>query len=246
MKVLDAALSGRDNNLNLIRMLAASAVLVSHAYPIALGAGTPEPLSFLPGQTLGHFAVAIFFGISGLLITRSFDRRRSTRQFVAARVLRLYPGLLVALCITVLFGLFVTTLPYAHYLRATETISYVPRNMSLGLLQYSLPGVFYENPYGSALNGSLWTLFYEVACYIAVMVIGFAGIIRKRLAFSLLFAVLAVLHLFANGQSPDFARTYRLHQFVSLAFPFALGTAAYVWREQLPLSWPIAIALWTR
>lgn len=244
MTRLDAVLPGRDNNLNLIRMLAASAVLVSHAYPIALGAGTPEPLSFLHGQTLGHFAVAIFFGISGLLIARSFDRRRSTRQFVAARVLRLYPGLLVALGVTVLFGLFVTTLPSSDYLRASQTMSYIPRNMSLAFLQYSLPGVIEENPYGSEINGSLWTLFYEVACYIAVAVVGFVGIIRKRWAFTALFAALTASHAFMSGQSSDGGWAYRLHQLVSLAFPFALGTAAYVWREQLPLSWPIAITLW--
>ena len=30
---------GRDNNFNLIRMLAAAGVLVSHAFPLALGRG---------------------------------------------------------------------------------------------------------------------------------------------------------------------------------------------------------------
>jgi len=39
--------SGRDNNLNLIRALAASAVLVSHAYPIALGPDAIQPLKLL-------------------------------------------------------------------------------------------------------------------------------------------------------------------------------------------------------
>lgn len=40
---LDAVLGGRDNHLNLTRMIAAIIVLVSHAYPIALGCGVVEP-----------------------------------------------------------------------------------------------------------------------------------------------------------------------------------------------------------
>ncbi len=38
MRTLASAGTGRDNNFNLIRMIAASAVLVSHSYPIALAA----------------------------------------------------------------------------------------------------------------------------------------------------------------------------------------------------------------
>jgi len=43
--------TGRDNHFNLIRAVAAVAVLVSHAYPIAFGPGTPEPLHALTGYT---------------------------------------------------------------------------------------------------------------------------------------------------------------------------------------------------
>ena len=50
---------GRDNNFNLIRALAATAVLVSHAYPIALGPGAVQPLQNGLGHTLGSLAVAV-------------------------------------------------------------------------------------------------------------------------------------------------------------------------------------------
>jgi len=39
MKRLTDVANGRDNNFNLLRMIAASAVLVSHAYPLAIGNG---------------------------------------------------------------------------------------------------------------------------------------------------------------------------------------------------------------
>ena len=60
--------TGRDNNLNLIRVIAATAVLGSHAYAVT---GVIEPFAAIFGPNVGHFAVVVFFAISGLLISRS-------------------------------------------------------------------------------------------------------------------------------------------------------------------------------
>ena len=55
---------GRDNNFNLIRMLAASGVLVSHSYPLTIGAGAIQPFeSSLHGLSLGTICVSIFFAV---------------------------------------------------------------------------------------------------------------------------------------------------------------------------------------
>ena len=129
---IDQLASGRDNNLNLIRMVAAAAVLVSHAWPIALGAGTPEPLSQLTGHSLGSLAVYVFFAVSGFLIMASFDRTRDPVAFLAARTLRLFPALFVSLLLVAfVLGPVVTTLPVAEYLAHPQTLAFVPRNMAL-------------------------------------------------------------------------------------------------------------------
>ena len=44
----------------------------------------------------------------------------------------------------------------------------------------SLPGVFTTNPYGSAVNGSLWTLPVEVTAYVATLVFGVTGLLARR------------------------------------------------------------------
>ena len=85
----------RDNNLNLLRLAAATGVLVSHAYPIALGPEAVQPLKALIGQTLGQICVVIFFVISGFLITQSAVNSASLWNWTVARILRLFPGLLV-------------------------------------------------------------------------------------------------------------------------------------------------------
>lgn len=45
MNTLGDLASRRNNNFNLIRMLAATAVLISHSYPLAQGRTAVEPLS---------------------------------------------------------------------------------------------------------------------------------------------------------------------------------------------------------
>ncbi len=247
--MLAKVLAGRDNNLNAIRMLAATAVLVSHAWPITLGGKAVEPLYSQTGQSLGHFAVGIFFGVSGLLIARSFDRRRSMIHFFVARVLRLYPALLAVLVLTVIAGALVTQLGLTEYLRSRDTWTYVPTNLSLAFMQYPLPGVFEPNVFGPAINGSLWTLFFEVACYLGVVALGLLGILRHRWA---MLAVMALATMF-HFAGPNIAEAVpsipaglitRIELFALLSFPFILGTFGYVWRAHIPLTGWIVVLLW--
>jgi peptidoglycan/LPS O-acetylase OafA/YrhL len=76
--------AGRDNNLNLLRMLAASSVLFSHSYA-PTGHMLQEPLVVTTGAaTIG---VIVFFAISGFLIAQSLARTpyRSTPTRLRAR-----------------------------------------------------------------------------------------------------------------------------------------------------------------
>ena len=101
MRYLGDYSRGRDNNLNLIRMIAAAGVLVSHAWPLTMGSGAVQPLVRVTGHSLGTICVYVFFAISGFLIAASFDRS-DTIRFVAARVLRLVPGLFVSVAVVAL------------------------------------------------------------------------------------------------------------------------------------------------
>lgn len=236
---------GRDNNLNLLRMIAASAVLVSHSVPIALGGHVPEPLEELTGHSLGWLAVAVFFVISGFLISRSYDRSARLAHWFAARAFRLFPALLVVLLLTVLvLGPAVTALPLVDYFTARGTLTYVPRNLSLAFLQYPLPGVFADNPFPRAINGSLWTLVYEVACYGGVLLAGLAGLFRRRRAFAAVLALYLVGYGLVLAGEPWHGAMARLHVLAKLSFPFALGMAAYAWRERLVLDGRFALLLW--
>lgn len=231
--------SGRNNHFNLIRMIAASGVLVSHAYPISLGPGTAEPLQhWLRGNSLGGVSVCVFFAISGFFITKSFDRNPNYRRFLLARVLRIYPALITVLVLTVLIsGMFLTTAPGATFWAAGP--DYLLQNLSLIRLRLNLPGVFQTNPYGPTINGSLWALFYEVVCYVGVFFAGLVGLLRARRILAIILASFVILLLLA----PSLPFPARALARLNLAFSFSIGTAFYIWRDLVPLRLSLALGL---
>jgi peptidoglycan/LPS O-acetylase OafA/YrhL len=93
---------GHENNCNLIRMLAAQAVLFSHSFVLATGRDADQPLYLhLRGVTLGSIAVDVFFVLSGFLVCGSLIARQELRSFLRARALRVYPGLIASVVLTV-------------------------------------------------------------------------------------------------------------------------------------------------
>ncbi len=240
MVFLKDVADGRDNNLNLIRAFAATAVLVSHAYPITLGPGAEEPLKALTGRTLGGLSVFAFFVISGFLISMSFMRSSSWQGFLVARFLRLVPGLVVSLLLVAfLLGPVVTTLSLGAYFTDPQTYGFVIRNTMLVFLQYDLPGVFETQPYPN-VEGSIWTLIYEVACYMGVFVLGIVGMLRSKVWMALGFAAYLGVWFFIEIYG---TRIERLEALQDLSLPFAMGMAFYIWRDKLPLSLIGVVAL---
>lgn len=158
------ATAHRSNNLDALRVIGALAVIFGHAYHI-VGRPFENPVvAGYPVQTLG---VIIFFSISGYLITASWSRTRNPVSYFAARVLRIFPALLVVVLVSMLVvGPLVTVLPTSQYFDAPNFWSYLG-NIILRP-QYELPGVWPTQPYPNAVNGSLWTLPAEFFCYLLV------------------------------------------------------------------------------
>jgi peptidoglycan/LPS O-acetylase OafA/YrhL len=235
----------RNNNFNLLRIIAAGAVLVSHAYPICLGPGTPEPLNSTLGMTLGALAVLTFFAISGYFISQSFQNVDGCLEFAVARTLRIYPGLFAILLLTVFaLGPTLTTLGLSDYFSDRETLLYIPRNLGLWPLQYQLPGVFNDNPYPLAINGSLWTLVYEVACYAMVAIVGTLGLAlneRRFASFVIAFATCYVLALPLVRN--EYAHLTMLRNIHFLALPFVIGMSLFHFRQHIQLRFSVLVVL---
>lgn len=231
--------SHKTNNFDLIRLFLASIVILSHSFP--LFSGTLDPWALYGSKhNIGQLAVMAFFVISGLLVTRSAVMSRSGLSYTISRVYRLVPGAFVcAFWMVFILGTAFTTLALADYFLSSRIWSFLVRNTLMMSIQYDLPGVFIENVYAGAVNGSLWSLKIEIRMYIAFGVLVFVARqipwAMNRLKYILL-AVWALalfrLHIpeTAISISPD-QKPYLLWTF---GYYFAAGAVLYAWVEQVP------------
>ncbi|AGO54757.1 hypothetical protein SOD_c17800 [Serratia plymuthica 4Rx13] len=177
-------ISRGNNNLDLIRLVAAVSVIIYHSFPLNPHWGLSDPIKYLFGyMTTGGLAVKVFFFISGLLVTNSLLSRKSIMNFIVSRFFRIFPGLSFVLIVTAFFiGPIFTALSTSEYFSSEVTFSYVLRNLLLDT-QYFLPGLFDGSKYG--VNGSLWTIHYEVLAYAALLGFYLIGIGKIRWVSSL-------------------------------------------------------------
>lgn len=230
----------RDNNFNLVRFIAASLVLFSHSFALALGSRDAEPLKSVIGMTWGEIAVDVFFITSGFLITSSYFSRNNIIAFAWARMLRIYPALIVAILFCVFgVGALFTTYNLIEYLQNPQTYKYLVKNSILFFgIEYRLPGVFSDVPYKGAVNGSLWTLPYEVKMYailaFMMVMISYVGRWIKFISIKntvLLVGVFSIgIHFFNHFE------VVLSEMFVRLFSMFFVGAMFYVWRDKIYLS----------
>jgi peptidoglycan/LPS O-acetylase OafA/YrhL len=235
------------NNFDLIRLLAAMAVIFGHSFYLFPTGGFAEPVTLLVRRNFsGTLAVGTFFFISGMLISQSFYRSNAPFRFAIMRAARIYPGAIVCLFITVYgIGLLVTTLPLGEYLASSETICYLRDNWSFFArwpLCGTLPRVFTANHFPAAVNGSLWTLQPEIICYLCVLVLGcFACLRSPARILATLFAILA-LHAVAPAWVPYFSDDHYTDT-LKVGLFFMAGVAAFALRDRLVIRLRYAILM---
>ena len=163
------------NALNALRLVLALEVVAWHAYALPGGHLSPHVQSFV-----SDIGVDAFFAISGLLICRAWMRRPSLVRFLAARARRLLPGLWVCLALTAFVIAPVGCLLSGQSVpTVTDGIQYALSNAGIRVRSWTIGG----SPSGlehAAWNGSLWSLSWEVYCYLAVAALGVVGLLRGR------------------------------------------------------------------
>lgn len=205
------------NNFDLIRLLAALQVAVVHALMYLKPTGSfvhiiRSGLALFPG-------VPIFFVISGLLISRSYEQSDSIRNYYRNRCLRIFPGLWV--CLVVSLG--VIWVSGVGSLGAAST----PQWLLWWVTQMS----FFQNyapaflkPLGSGiLNGSLWTIPIELEFYLLLPALYFILQLRRLRGHTLVLCVLAA-SLFAQ-----LVLAYGRQRFPLLADFLIVTLVPYLW-----------------
>lgn len=231
----------RANNFNLLRLLLATLVILSHAPELVDGNTSRELLMRMVGtDTFGGLALNGFFLLSGYLIVQSWMRAPRAGVFLRSRVLRIYPGFVAAtlVCAVLVGPLAAAPGPYFAALSLADLAQ------GAALLQPpAVPPVFAGSHY-PRVNGAMWTIGYEFICYLTVLGAGLLGLLRRRRAWlAATAAVLGTLLLHRFGLFAGTAADGVLgHPLARLLSFFLTGGAFFLYRERVPFTRALALA----
>jgi peptidoglycan/LPS O-acetylase OafA/YrhL len=183
-------------------------------------------------RPIPYFIIPSFFALSGFLVAGSLARNR-IHEFLALRVLRIAPALTVEVFISAfIIGVATTTLPLSGYFSDPLFARYFFN--IIGHIQYRLPGVFDGMPAGSFVNLQLWTVPYELRCYVLIVVVGLAGILKfPKILMTLLFCTpfLATAVDYRSFSAVDAGPNG-----TTLVLAFFLGVTLYYLRDNISFS----------
>jgi peptidoglycan/LPS O-acetylase OafA/YrhL len=232
---LDKAFNPKLNALNAVRLLLAVSVIVWHSFPIT-GSARPSPVVT---QLLGESGVDGFFAISGFLIVSSWMRRPQWWPYLQARFLRILPAFWICLIATAVviapIGILLAHQAFPHTY-VSDAALYVLKNSGLRILEYGIGGTPTSVPYPDVWNGSLWTLWWEFLCYLAVLALGLTRLLKFQATIPAIFAGCLTGVICTDTGALN---NYYLVNVSRFGLMFAAGALVYQLRHRLPARWSL-------
>ena len=262
-RTFDQAFDPGNNAFGFLRLALAVLVIFGHCFPLG-GFGLDRLAALTDGRyAIGSLSVVMFFVLSGFLICRSASVSRSVSRFLWHRFLRIFPAYWV--CLIVCGCVFAPLMAFTEFGTFTHIFS-APRNSSqsfmvsnaglfhlnglsiegiLFLRPNSIAGVLTKNPVPGVINGSLWSLPFEISCYLSIAVLAAIGVLRRARSVLLgLFAALWCLYAFACLDPDGFRKCFPysgMELFVMLCLFFTAGGVCFLYRDKIPHSTAIFV-----
>lgn len=226
----------RHNALNLWRLVLAVEVILWHSFAVT-GHSVSSPVA---QRLLFSLGVDGFFAVSGFLVTASWLKNPQPRQYLRARALRILPGFYTCLVVTAFViapvGVALQGGSAISLLDSSGPLKFVLFNSAIAHLKLDVGGTPQGVPHPRTWNASLWTLVFEVMCYLAVLAIGVAGLARYRWISSALLATGVVVALVLPPMADPWSWT--IPQCVArFTIMFAAGAVLYQLKDVIPARW---------
>ncbi len=180
----------------------------------------------------------MFFALSGFLVAGSLERCKTVTAFIGLRMIRIFPALAVEVTLSALIlGPLLSSFGIRAYLLNPEFRRYFLN--AVGEIHFFLPGVFTNAPSGDIVNGQLWTIPYELACYLSLVVLVFLGLRQNRRMALALTIGSTILFFFRTGLAHHWnAGNFTLggvgfRHGAYLVWSFLWGVIIYLYRDRL-------------
>ena len=172
----------RDNCFDFLRYLFAFSLILVHFCTLT----ETEQFWVISGQT----RVKAFFTITGFLVVYSYLRHDNLKTYATKRLRRIMPAYVTVIIFCTVAGLAVTPASTTEYITSAQTWRYLAANLTmLNFIEPSLPGLF-PGHYEEAVNGSLWSMKFEMLFYALIPII--IWLMRRYGKLAVLIAVFAV------------------------------------------------------
>jgi len=232
---LEAYMKSKNNGFNFLRLLGALFVVYSHSYAIFYGTSSihKDILMNTTGfTTLGDLGVSIFFIISGLLITMSLaNNKTKIKTFIMSRILRVYPAMFVMVLLSLVVFYFISSQDFKSFFTSSDTIKYFLKNNTLIFgVHTNLEGIFQDH-YFKSVNGSLWTLPWEVRMYVVVFLIFHIFHKYARAITLFLATTISIYYYYLLTQDTEF-----IHPSIRFMSLFLLGSTFFYFKDKIRLN----------
>lgn len=215
---------GRPSGFDYMRLVLASAVIIWHSFSVS-GAGYATVFAHIGvfGEFIFPMILGMFFALSGFLVAGSLDRCKTLVSFMGLRAIRIYPALAVEVLLSAfIIGPWLTSVPLSDYFSSPIFFSYLLN--AIGDIHYQLPGLFLTNPHPNVVNSQLWTVPWELACYVVLAGLVFVGARKWPIIFPLVMLAGAI-YITATPHVPRGTR---------LVIAFLGGISMHVFRRKIP------------
>ncbi len=234
----------RDNSFDFLRYLFAFSLILVHFCTLT----QTEQFWLISGQT----RVKAFFTITGFLVVYSYLRHNDIKTYVSKRVRRIIPAYVVVILFCFIAATLFTSLQPLSYFTLSQTWQYLGANLTMmNFIQPSLPELFTDN-YETAVNGSLWSMKYEVLFYILIPLMIY--LMRKYSKVTILLIIFIsyityrAVFDYLEDNNPDKTIYYTLnHGSFNTIIYFFSGTALLLYFDwycrHIKLLFPLCVAL---
>lgn len=251
----------KKNSFTVLEIILSLLIIFYHCYALYYGVGAKMDFisSFIKTETLGNIIVAMFFIISGFMITNSIKRDKKCLIFLKKRVLRIFPPLILTLLITVfILAPLVSTINAMDFLKQPNYYKkYLIDNILLFRnTAYAIETVFVDNIYPYAINGSLWTIKHQFFMYLYIIPLFFIFFNKKERKnyFVYYFIILLIINILSIfGVFDSLYSSIQFHvgnyigvlnevsHFVKLLYYFTAGVFVNLYSDKILINKKISI-----
>ncbi len=184
----------RPSGFDYLRLGLSTAIILHHSQILTLGSRFAVDEQPVLMRIVIASLLPMFFALSGFLVAGSYERSHYLPTFLGLRAIRIFPALTAEVTLSALvLGPLFTTILLREYITNSMFWHYF-LNIA-GDVHFYLPGMFPNNPVPNRVNNQLWTIPFELKCYIGLSVVAVVGLLKRK--YCLLFAVI-VLQEFAG------------------------------------------------